>query len=561
MTESAPPPQPAAPVPARPRRGLAAALAILLAALLHAAITLLAGEALRGSRADLTADRLYSPHPLTEAVLTAIDEPIVLDLVHSRRLAAQVPELAAHAAWVRDRLADMVERADGGLILRERDPAPTDAEADAAHGLLGLPLGGEDRLFFGLIGRNSVDDVETVPFFAPEQAADLDYELTRLIHRLATPARATLGLLGRLPLVEPSGDLSSFVIAARLEAAFDLLPLAPETTTIPDRVGALLLVHPRDLPDATQYAIDQFLMAGGRAVVLIDPHSEAEARRRPPEELFSPTYSSLGRFAESWGVTMDVEQVAGDIRAALRVNTGTADRPDMVDYVVWLRLGPDNVAAEDRIAGGLDRITLASAGILEPLPGATTRFAPLLWTSRLSQPLDVARASFNPNPRQLLAEFVPGDRPLTLAARIAGPAASAFPDGPPPGWIGSAPHMPETREPLDLVLIADTDLLEDRFWVEIDRRDGEALAIPFADNDLLLINAVEALTGTLDLTPLRGRSSGTRPFTGLAEWDERARHGLMVATLAAGPLLALLAMVGIALARRAARRRPWRREN
>lgn len=529
-TEPTPAPAPlrlpeATPVPPGDRRGLAAGLAVALVLLIYVAINLLASDLLRGARLDLTADRLYTLSPLTEQVLGEIDEPVRLDFVYSRRLAEEAPALAAHATRVRELLAEYAARADGGLIVREIDPLPFSAAEDRvmAYGLLGVPVGpANDPAYFGLIGTNMVDDEHVIPFLQPERGGELEYDVTRLIHRLANPERLVVGLLSGLPLAggpAPAGlaedtDRRPFAIYSRLDEAFDLRLLAAGIATLSDDIDVLMLVHPRDLPAATLYAIDQYLMRGGRAVVLIDPNSEAEARRRAADELFSPTYSSLGPFAESWGLTMDVEQVAGDLQAAMRVSLGTGPtgRPDMVDYLAWLRLGQENFNGEDRITAQLNRIGMASAGVLEPLPGARTSLTPLIETSRHAQALDVARASFNPNPRQLLADFTPGGVPLMLAARVTGPAASAFPEGPPDGWSGPTDHLAEARRPLDLVVIADTDLLEDRLWVEIEQIRGETMAVPFADNDMLVINAVEALSGALDLSGLRARATADRPF-------------------------------------------------
>ncbi len=503
------------------RRLATAGLALVLAAVLFVATNVFAFQALKGARLDLTDRGTYTLSPATGAVLAMIGEPITLRLYYSERLGAELPGLAAFAARVRELLREYESAAAGGIVLEIHDPRPFTDDEDRAvgYGLAGVPVdAGGEPAYFGLVGTNSVDDEEVIAFFQPDRDAELEYELTRTILALATPIKARIGLLSGLPLAGgmapgqgPGAMLRPFAAYVRLTELFDVRAIRPDAAAIDEDIDALMVVHPRDLPAATAYAVDQYLMAGGAAIVFVDPLSEAEARRRPPQELFAPSHSGLDGFADSWGVSLLPDVVVGDARAAARVNVAAAGRYDTVDYLSWLRFDTDNLDRRDRITARLDRLNLASAGVLEPIDGATTALTPLIWSSPESMLIDADAVRINPDPRRLLADFRPGGESLTIAARLTGPAASAFPIGPPEGAEG-ADHLAQSTRPLDLVVVADTDLLDDRFWIEVRDGPGDRLAIPFADNGAFLINAIESLSGAADLSDLRGRATGDRPF-------------------------------------------------
>ena len=520
-------------------RGGTAAAALVLAAILFVTTNLFAHQALRGLRLDLTENGLYTLSDATREVLARIEEPVTLRLYYSERLGAAAPGLAVYAARVRELLEEYVEAADGRLVLEVYDPEPFSPEEDraVAYGLAGVPLGdGGEPVYFGLAGTNTIDDEEVIPFLRPEREPELEYDLTRLIHSLATPDKAIIGLISTLPLsgtpmlpmMQPGGE-PPFVIFTRLRELFDIRQLADPVTRIdPERIDVLMLVHPRGLSEATLYAIDQYVMAGGRAVVFADPVSEAEMIRRPPQAMFEPAASDLLPFAGSWGIVLEPARVVGDPAAAMLVNTASLGRAQTIDYLAWLRLGPANLDRGSRITRSLHQIVLATAGILRPREGAATTLEPLVVSGARAAPVDAGLVGLNADPRRLRAGFVPGDGPLVIAARVRGPAASAFPDGPPAegdeddGAERQAAHLAEAVVPIDLVVVADTDLLDDRFWVDVRSFGGESIATPFADNDALVINALEALTDAIDLSGLRGRAVTARPAAARATAALRA---------------------------------------
>lgn len=512
--------------PLRHRLTGLAALALALAATVG--VNLWADNALRGHRLDLSEDRRHALDAATNAVLGGLSQPVTLRLVVSDRIAAASPALAGYARRVEARLEDYAAAAGDRLTLRREAPEPfSDAEDRAVQdGLLGLPLTkGGDPVYFGLVGSSAADRV-AIPFLRPEEEPTLDLQLTRMIARLASPDRRQVAVVSTLPLggalAFGGRVLPAFTAYRDMQADFDLRPIAINDLAAkgtaaldPAVIDVLLLVHPRDLPPTAQYAIDQFLMAGGRALVLVDPLSEAAAERLPEQAARGASFSALGAFGPSWGVNLDIGRVAGDRNLASSITIRRDDgQPMKLQHLVWLTLGERNRDAANPAFAGLGPITVGTAGILRPLLGATTRFSPLLFTTDQGSPVDVDEIVPRTDPQALWAAHPTGSERLVLAARVNGHARSAFADQLPDGIEATTTRVRET-DALDLVVIADTDILDDRFWVARGQPGQPARA--FAANGDFLLALLEELSGAQDLAALRNRSAGARPFTRIAE--------------------------------------------
>ena len=192
----------------------------------------------------------------------------------------------------------------------------------------------------------------------------------------------------------------------------------------------LLVVHPQDLPERTQFAIDQYVLKGGKALVLVDPYSEAQATL--PNAAGKSTASDLPRLFNAWGFKLVPDSVAGDRRDARRVAVPVEGRGSQtLDYVAWLNLQSDNLSRDDPITADRSHIAMATSGILQPIEGAATKFDPLIQTSAEAEQIPVDKVKGLPDVGELLAHFRPDGRRHVLAAHITGKAATAFPDGPP----------------------------------------------------------------------------------------------------------------------------------
>jgi ABC-type uncharacterized transport system involved in gliding motility auxiliary subunit len=511
--------------PAEPRRvrswiGLCCVMLLLVAA------NVLAARFLPG-RIDLTAERLYTLSPGTSETLGHIEEPVTLRFYYSTRLGGAVPSYGVYAQRVRELLDQYAAAAHGKIRLEVYDPQPfSDAEDRAlAFGLQAVPLNARnEQVYFGLAGTNSTDDLQTIAFFQPQRERLLEYELTRIVHALAVPKRTTIGLISLLPLdgnpmAALQGDPAApLAILQQLRQLDDVKALPATLDAIPAGIDVVMLVHPQKLPARTLFAIDQFVLRGGKALVFVDPYSELQARGAEVETAHDSNLEPLFR---AWGLRLVPNTVAADRRDARRVVVPAGAGSGELHYIGWINLRESEIDRDDPITANLRQVTMASAGILEPIAGATTRFEPLLTTSPDSMAIPAGKVAGLPDVVGLLMRFKPSDTRYVLAAHVTGPADTAFPEGPPKDQAAAKPGEPppaaaaflrKSVAPINVVAVADTDLLDDKFWAQTQEFFGRQVIVPVAGNGDFVANAVEVLAGGEDLVGLRSRGTSARPF-------------------------------------------------
>lgn len=514
------------------RRLWSSALGILAAGALAVGVNMLADRLAPRARIDLTEQHLYTLSDGTRSVLRGLQDPITLRLFYSRRLGAAVPAYGAYAERVRAMLDEYAAVSGGRIRLEVFDPEPFSETEDRAlaFGLQRVPVDQSgEQVYFGLAGVNLLDDERTVPFFQPERERFLEFDLTRLVYELSSPRRPVVGVMSSLPLngdprmmmmMRGAGGGQPYAVMQSLRQFFTIQDVALDAQRIPDEVQTLMVVHPQDLPEATLYAIDQFVMRGGKLVAFVDPHSEGQASRpgpggRPPAD----TASQLDRLLNAWGVEAPNDQVVFDLRGAWRVRANPNDRVQAVDYVAWFNMQGDSISQTEVATAQLNQVTVAAAGELRRREGAAIEFTPLLTSSTQAMLGPVAQVRENPDPARILAGFRPDGERHVIAARIRGELASAFPDGPPAAPAGSErpadfpAHRARSDGAANFVVIHDADVLEDRFWVRLQDFFGQQVATPFSDNGSLVANILDTFAGGDALISLRSRGESLRPFT------------------------------------------------
>lgn len=505
-------------------RFLTSAAGLIILIVLFVAVNVLATALLRSARVDFTEGRLYTLAQGSKNIAQSIDEQITLDFYYSSSLAAGRPALQTYGKRVRELLEEFERVADGRINLRIFDPEPfSDLEDQAVqYGLQGIPVGDEgERFYFGLVGSNAVGTRSVIPFFDPQGQQFLEYEISRMIHQLANPQRRALGLITTLeiggtmpaPGSAQQRGTPAWQIAREIGALFDVRRIEINEGRIPSDLDVLLVIHPKKLPDKILYAIDQYVLAGGRAMIFVDPHSESDLPPDPndPNAVASyDMYSDMPRLFEAWGVSYDRSETAVDLRNAQEVLYGPAGQREAMTYIPWISLGPEFLNDEDLVTGKLSRVNFASAGVLDPIEGATTTLTPLAWTSTQSMRMESLRVRLLPDPKRLTSEFTAGGEQLTLAARVTGDVESAFPDGPPEGAPPTPiAHLQRSEAPVNLIIVADTEVLADRFWLQQNQFGGVQQIAANAD---MVINGLDNLSGSSDLISLRARGSFARPF-------------------------------------------------
>jgi gliding motility-associatede transport system auxiliary component len=490
-----------------------------LAVVLFLAVNLLGGAYLTSTRLDLTQDHLFTLSNGTKEVLASIDEPIDLRLYYTKQLDELGPYFSGHAQRVEELLATYRRLSHGKLRIERLDPAPFSPEEDlaVAEGLEGLPIKDDGTLaYFGLTGRNSTDDTQAIRYLAPERANFLEYDLTRMIADLANPKKPVVAVLGDLPLMGSQfNQYEPWKVLDAMFQVFDVRFLGGKQGKIDDDVQVLMLAQPHNVDPATLYAIDQFVMRGGRVLAFVDPLAEVMAAgggMNPMANAEGDAVKAMEPLLAAWGVSIPDGKVIGDRAAAQRVSARLRGRQIVVDYLPWLALGQDQLAANDVVTGQLKRLHLNSVGSIEKRKDATTTIEPLVVSSPLAEEIDAEKIKTEPDPAKLIADFVAAGSPFTLAARVTGPVKSAYPDGPPEGVKSDAPQLKEAKQPLNLILVADADLLADSTWVRSQSLLGQQVDVPIANNGDFAINALDNLAGTQGLISLRGRGLTDRPF-------------------------------------------------
>lgn len=505
-------------------RSKLAAIGIALAAIFLVATTAWATLTLRGVKLDLTQNRHYTLSQPTLDLLAGMKEPITLRLYVSKGIREANPLLASYADRVRDLLKAYVVASNGKITLEQLDPEPFSSEEDRAvgFGLQAIALDGGTNGYFGLAGTNGTDDVDVIPVLSPERERFLEYDLTRLVYNLAYPDKPVVALIAGLPINgDPLNQFKPWQVFEQLRQFFTIRYMAGDIEKFEDDIQLLMLVHPTRLSDKTLFAIDQFVLRGGKVLAFLDPHSEAAAMRSrvPAPEAQA---SSLGKLLEAWGVELVAGRFVADRRAARQVQYPQGGRTQIVDYLAWLAYDRSAFNRAEPLVADLNRLTFMTAGAINKREGATIELVPLVSSSPDSQLVDVAKVASFPDPLGLVRGFTPEGERRVLAARLSGTVRSAWPEALPEGVGEPAERLLESKGPVSIVLVADTDLLEDRAWLASQMLLGQQVTIPLADNADFVANALDYLAGSAALAGLRGREVTLRPFTRVEELRRNA---------------------------------------
>ena len=573
-------------VAGRVKRRTLALGAVVLAVVTLLSVNLIASNALRDARFDLTKERLFTISEGTRKALRAIDEPIDVRVYFSKKLGEAAPTYAKSFERVRTMLDQYGEIARGKLRLTYLDPEPfSDAEERAvAAGLKGVRLSQEGEMgYFGIAGTNSTDTEANLPFLSTDRERFLEYDVTKLIVTLAHQRKTTVGLISGIPMEGSPGNpmlgrppTQGPLMLEHIREFFEVKTIAKDAKEIPSDIGVLMVVQPEGLAPETAYAIDQFALSGGKVLAFVDPLAEMSRQSNPMFMMMQgpPDLAEFDKLLKAWGVAFDSSKLAGDIERARRVQFGGGSAAKVASYVLWLGLKRGDFDEKDVLAGDVKEMNFASAGFLTKAADATTQFSPVVRTSASAMQIPAESVSVMPDPTMLLRNYQPGGTPLNIAARISGEAKSAFPSGAPPppaadkdkaadktGDKGAdkaakapdnkaadkadkraaaaaakvekaadkkadvaktdaakavppappgKPHVASGK--INVVVVADTDFLQDQFWLDVRDLLGQQVAMPSAHNGAFVLAALENLTGSDALISLRARGVADRPF-------------------------------------------------
>ncbi|MEW9571084.1 Gldg family protein [Rhodanobacter sp. Si-c] len=504
------------------RAAIYAALVLLI--LVFVSLIVSSGHWLRARRIDLTADRLYTLSPGTLQIVDHLQRPLRLTLYFSEHATRDLPKLRSYEQRVRDMLQEIAARSHGHVQLQVVDPIPySDDEASAeGAGLTPAPGGSNgERVFFGLAGSVLPSGTEgeavegttperslAIPFLDPSRESFLEYDITKLLYELNQSSKPPIGVISSLPVEgNPVLGQQPWVVMQQLSLLFDVKAIDPDHLK---QVGAgirvLLLIHPKHLPADALYALDQYVLRGGHLVVFVDPDAELDGTPGDPATGALPDHSSdLPRLFAAWGVRYDPHEVVLDRSHALTIELNGAN----VSHPAMLGLDAQSLNHNDVVTASLQRIDLSTAGHFDLAANAGARLIPLLQSGPDAEVVPVQRVlQASDNPSLLLQDYKPDDTRYVFAARLRGTFASAFPER-----ANQPGHLARSAADDEVILVADTDLLSDRLWLEPQTILGQIMLRPFANNGEFVSNLVDNLSGSSALLSIRGRSTSQRPFT------------------------------------------------
>jgi len=484
-------------------------------------------------RIDLTEEKAYTLSPGTKAILNKLDSKVTIRFYCSQ--GDEMPVyFKTYARRVEDLLAEYKQAGKGKIVIEKYNPTPdSDAEDSARlNGVDGQMIQNGERIYLGLV-VSLLDEKAALPFLAPDRERLLEYDLSRAIARVVTPTKPVVGVMSAFPVFgQPSNPMMArmgqqgqqpWVFLTELKNDFDVKEVDLKAETIPDDIKVLVVAHPRDITDATEYAIDQFVLRGGKLIAFIDPMAYFDQQNNQFAQFGGGGgKSSLDKLLKAWGVEMESGKVAADRILAARNQQGGI-------MPAVLLMNQKGMNTNDIVTSELNSLVLPFPGAFTGTPASGLKETVLLKTTTDSQLVDGLMASMSGD--QITKEFKSSGKEYAVAIRVTGKFKTAFPDGKPaagekdaaePKPAADGASLKESTGENAVVLVADADMLQDQVSVEVQNFFGQRILRPLNDNLNFLQSLVEQLSGDSNLINLRSRASMNRPFTLINEMRARA---------------------------------------
>lgn len=489
-------------------------LGLIALAALFVLVVLVSARTMRTARMDLTADHLYTLTPGTLSIIDSVEQPIQLTMYFSDHATRNLPQLRSYEQRVREMLREVTARSHGRIRMRVIDPVPYSDDEDAAEGAgLETMSGGSngERVFFGLVGRRvsdtAVNDTLSLPYFDPAREAFLEYDVAKLVYELSGRTRPEIGVVSSLPVNgNPLIGEEPWTVVRQMRQLFDVRMIdASSLKSIDPAIKVMILIHPKHLGDEALYALDQYVLRGGRLLVFVDPLAEMDnAPFVDANGVADDHQSSLPRLFAAWGIDYNADQVVLDRSQSLPIELGGLS----VNHPAMMWLGAQNLSHDDVVTASLQRVAVSTAGHFELARDSESTLLPLIQSSNEAMLAPVARVrDASGDPSTLLINYAPGDEHYVLAARVRGTFHTAFPERHEQG------HLDHAAGPNEVLVVADTDLLSDRLWLVTQNVLGPQVVQAFANNGDFVSNLVDNLSGSSALLSIRGRAGSQRPFT------------------------------------------------
>ncbi len=491
------------------KKNLRVATALFLIALIAFSSIMLLNRMGRGLKVDLTEDRIYTLSDETKKILGGLSHTIRLKLFYSRAEAMKgldsLRPYNNYFFYVRDLLREYASAARGKVIFEIIDPKEdTREEREAlAYGLRPIPTTDDDRFFFGLVLTTEFGQERTIALLAPERQQQAEYDITEMIYSAAAQAKKRIGILSTLQTdgtaltTGPKG----WLIIEKLKAHYDVAMLSPDSVSF-QKLDAVMVIHPRALPDPTMAALDQYVLGGGKLAVFQDPYFTAAPHADGSADAPGRSSSSLNGLLSAWGCEMPPDTVAADPSFASTMHPARNGGAGKTPTLMALR-GPA-VSHDEGVNPGVGLVRVYNAGKLQVKPVSGITAMPLLRTSE---------SGYTVRADGTIHKASEANEPVLLGVRLTGTFRSALAGEPPTEKAPGAAAGPAVSKGNPVVVVfSDVDMLTNAM------ARPEAAAVSGSNLDLVLAT-MEGLTGSVSLAAMKARGQIMRPFTALDEME------------------------------------------
>lgn len=483
-------------------------------------------------RWDTTEDRIYSLSEGTRNILSQMSIPVDIKFFYSQSHQDFPSDLKIYARRVREFLSEYERTSRGRIKLEVIDPKVDSDEEEWAqrYGIQPLQLPSGENLYCGLVFL-AEDQEQRIAMLDPSREELLEYDLTQAIYRLQSHKKRVIGVISSLPVMGSSpaypgqqGGRPPFFFVSELEKTYDVREIDPSVERIEDSIDLLMIIHPKGLSPKLEYAIDQYVLKGGNALIFVDPYCVSD-RSAGQQQFMQLPGSNLEKLFKAWGLVMEPSKALVDMNQPTRIRSQSNT---IEDNPMWISAREGAFNSSDIVTSQLENMLFPIAGVLKKAEGSGHEFIPLVQSSSRSALVNAFMAPLGAD--GLRRNFVSGGDRLDIAVRVRGKFKSAFPDGPPPGKEPGAKEPAKSKylsvgqKKATLIIVADADMLADHFYVQRGQFLGYNLAKVFNDNLNFLSNSVEILMGSDDLIGLRSRGKFERPFTAVRKLEQKAQE-------------------------------------
>ena len=456
---------------------------------------------------DFTSTKTFTLSKGTKNVLANIQEPLQIEFIYSRELSKNIPIIQNYANQIEGLLSRYVDLAKGKINLEILDPEPYSDQEDYVErfGVQGFPVDQEgSNIYFGLIATNTTDDIEIISFFDPSKAGSLEKQLTDIVYKLNRIEKPTIGILTQVETQSPNPNIplqGEYIIFEQLENYYEIQYLSPTAEKIED-IDLLLVYHPSEISMSTEYAIEQFILQGGKTLLFIDPYFEKDD--------YSEKSSNLANVLKTLNLNY-IDQVILDGAQATRLQTqqNISDNTSLQTLLKlnWPEVRSDFINQQEEISNGLSLVRLISpGGLMQQDQESPTTYTSILSSSELTMDLTIQEVQ---DPINLINNFNPSGIVYDFAVKVGGNAVSNFENF----ENKYSNHLSQSSENLNVIVFSDADFIRSPYWARVQRFLNSTVIEESSDNGTLVSNIMDVLTGFDDFVDLRNKETPFRPFT------------------------------------------------